>query len=98
MNVWPIEGEPRRFHVESDELGREPFLVDLDEYNGNGWCGCEDFEFRRQPLLERGAEPGTERCKHIECALRYQTKRKNESTKDVLDQRTDLPAPDLAAV
>lgn len=72
MTVTPIIGEPKRFFVESEEPGRSGvnYLVDLDEYRGNGWCGCWDFEFRRQPHLERGAVPGTERCKHIRCVLR----------------------------
>jgi len=60
--------EARRFHVPSDEPGRDPYLVDLDEMKGNGWCGCWDFEFRHMPRLVRGAKPGTEKCKHIERA------------------------------
>jgi hypothetical protein len=40
------------------------YLVDLLEYEGNGWCNCRDFECRHQPLLERG-DPTIRRCKHL---------------------------------
>jgi hypothetical protein len=71
MDVIPISGEPSRFFVPSQAPARGDlkYLVDLSEYRGNGWCGCWDFEFRRQPRLERGAAPGTERCKHIRKVL-----------------------------
>lgn len=47
-------------------------LVDIAEFNGNGFCGCEFFAFRQQPLLTRAtpAEQGMGkwRCKHIVAA------------------------------
>jgi len=46
--------------------------VDLMEYDGNGACGCEDFEFRVRPVLEEGAAPGvTLECRHIHLARHY---------------------------
>lgn len=42
------------------------------EYNGNGACGCEDFDFRVRPQLEKGAAPGvTLECRHIHLARHY---------------------------
>lgn len=70
--VQPIEGEPLRFFVASRRPGVEHYLVDLEEYNFNGWCPCEDFEFRMKPSLERGAAPApTLRCWHIKQARRF---------------------------
>jgi hypothetical protein len=50
IGVLEIEGEPLRFHVAS-RSGHDPYLVDLEEYDFNGKCGCQDFEFRREPFL-----------------------------------------------
>jgi hypothetical protein len=73
--VAPVAGEPRRFFVASRTPGIEPYLVDLDEYRGNGWCGCQDFEFRRQPHLERGAKAGhATRCFHVQQALAFESR------------------------
>ena len=48
------------------------YLVDLDEYDGNGWCGCQDFAMRRMPRLERGIRNVAQcRCKHIRLARRF---------------------------
>lgn len=69
--VEPILGEPTRFYVISRRAGVEPYLVDLDEYGGNGWCACEHFEFRLQPIVTRGLNEEPLRCWHIEQALRW---------------------------
>ena len=69
--IIPIEGEPWRFYVESESEPEFPRLVDLEEYDGVGWCSCPHFTFRCQPNLERG-DRGTElRCKHILAAREY---------------------------
>jgi len=60
--------EARRFHVNVRGKPGHTYLVDLDEYRGNGWCGCQDFEFRRSPRLIRG-QTSRSRCKHIRHAL-----------------------------
>lgn len=71
--VEPIQGEPMRFMVASRREGVDPYLVDLEEFGGNGQCGCEHFQFRLQPILERGAKPSPElQCFHIEQARSYE--------------------------
>ena len=62
MNIRPIEGEPKRFFVESSTPGEE-YLVDIEELDGNGKCGCIQFEKRLEPKV--GKEPGPHRCKHL---------------------------------
>lgn len=52
------------------------YLVDLEEYRGNGSCGCENFEKVRFPTLRTQGriiddkERGT-RCKHIHAAREF---------------------------
>lgn len=67
MTVDQIAGEPLRFHVTSP--GSTPYLVDLAELDGNGFCGCTDFQCRRKPIfdIEQMAGPAS-RCKHIRAA------------------------------
>lgn len=65
-----LKTEGRRYLVRS-WTGHNHYLVDLDENNGQGWCGCEDHEFRRQPLIERGYRPGP--CKHVRMALEFES-------------------------
>lgn len=73
MTVQPVDGERGRFWVGS-ESGAEPYLVDLEEFGGNGWCACKHFETRMQPKLveaeERRAKAPVLRCKHLEAVLR----------------------------
>lgn len=45
------------------------YLVDLEEIGGNGWCGCQDFEMNRMPLLRLGVRSDRTRCKHIKLAI-----------------------------
>lgn len=67
MAVRQIEGEPYRFHVGSSE-GRELYLVDLLENQGNGKCNCMDFQTRRQPCWDAGGRGSPAQCKHIRSA------------------------------
>lgn len=62
---WPAE-----YLVKSSD-GRVPdYKVDLDTYDGNGFCDCPHFKFKFAPLLDRGARPGdSTRCKHIRQAM-----------------------------
>mgnify|MGYP001615675967 CR=1 FL=1 len=71
MTVTPIEGEPFRFHVQSDSEDIH-YLVDLEEHDGNGWCGCAQFQFRCTPALASGHKS---RCKHILAAMEHQKKK-----------------------
>jgi hypothetical protein len=44
--VEDIEGEPLRFLVDSRSRVEMKHLVDLEELNGRGRCGCEHFSIR----------------------------------------------------
>lgn len=54
--------EVDRYWVRIGRGGR--YLVDLAEYQGNGWCGCESFQYRHQALLEQSTAT-VRRCKHL---------------------------------
>lgn len=62
--------EALRFHVESrGKKTAEVYLVDLQEFDGNGQCGCENFQFRLNPKLDRGDLISADtRCHHIKAA------------------------------
>lgn len=70
--VWGIEGEPFRYYVRGS---KGDTLVDLEDNHGIGWCGCEDFQFRKAPLLEniRSLPNNADdfRCKHLLRARAY---------------------------
>ena len=67
-NVRPT-GERWVCYVQSRSRPKQWHRVDLEEYNGNGWCGCEAFEFNFWKALEAGAERNPElQCYHIEQA------------------------------
>lgn len=68
MRITPFDGL-FRFHVNSLSRPTLKHLVDLTSYNGNGACGCENFERECQKHLEKGAKPADiYRCKHIRLA------------------------------
>lgn len=50
---------------------RGTYLVDLEEFGGNGWCGCQDFEITRYSMLRDGRRSMATRCKHIHMAIEY---------------------------
>lgn len=66
--VTPIAGEPLRFHVNSRTVVDLRYLVDLEEYGFNGFCGCADFDFRKRPLAQGGSKA---RCWHIRQAREF---------------------------
>jgi len=66
--VTPIAGEPLRFHVNSRTVVDLRYLVDLEEYGFNGFCGCADFDFRKRPLAQSGSKA---RCWHIRQAREF---------------------------
>ena len=66
FGVYPVAGEPGRYHVKSAGRGGLLYLVDLDELS-RGWCGCPHFEFKVAVSLAPVAE-----CKHIRTARVYQ--------------------------
>lgn len=57
--------EARRFFVESSTGGEH--LVDLEENDGRGKCGCEDHQFRVQPELDKSPSVLMS-CKHVRAA------------------------------
>ena len=60
------------FYVASSRPEIEPHRVDLQRYNGNGSCDCENFQYKKRPLLEKRAMPAEIlECKHIKRAKRY---------------------------
>jgi hypothetical protein len=61
-----------RYFISID--GSEEYLVDIEELDGNGQCGCQDFQYRMLPFLQReidtlGHIGKTRQCKHILVAL-----------------------------
>lgn len=65
MDVEPIPGEAFRVYVQSSSRREIKFLVDLDEFNFNGMCSCEDFSLRRVSDAREGKRS---ECKHIRIA------------------------------
>jgi hypothetical protein len=61
--------EAWRFHVASSEPDADPYLVDLDYYDGNGKCTCPNFEMRLEPKLAAGNADTFRQCKHIRAAM-----------------------------
>jgi len=83
-----LEGCRRLFVRGSDWV---EYLVDLDEYDGNGWCGCQHFEFRLAPRLEEGERNHFSlRCKHIVDAIAFW----QSYVKHIQRQARDNPAPE----
>lgn len=70
--VKPIPGEFGCYRVQSSSRLRLWHRVDMLENKGNGWCGCEHFGMRIQPLLDRGEKPaiGLE-CRHLRAVRHY---------------------------
>lgn len=48
-------------------LGHHAKRVDLESDGGRGWCECEDFVYRVQPLRKKGFKDAA--CKHIKAAF-----------------------------
>jgi len=68
--VKPIVGEPFRFNVQSRTVENLMHLVDLEEYGYNGFCGCQDFDFRKRVVAQK-MNGERARCWHIEQARNY---------------------------
>jgi hypothetical protein len=48
-----------RFTIPSRSRAHETHMVDLDCYNLNGMCSCENFQFKFGELLAKGYTPET---------------------------------------
>jgi hypothetical protein len=46
-----------RYHVNSRKKAKVTYLIELDAYNFNGICQCEDFVFNKEKHLRRGITP-----------------------------------------
>ncbi len=63
--------EAFRFLVSSKTNSQREYLVDLEEWNGNGECSCPHFQFRIKPRLAKGEQPEDwSICYHIARAHR----------------------------
>lgn len=61
-------------HLEDDRYfvdgsNGEEYLLELNAYDGNGFCSCRQFECMHQPYLERG-DRTIRQCKHLQRAYR----------------------------
>jgi hypothetical protein len=76
--------------VRSDGSEVTEYMVDLLENYPIGWCGCQDYQYRRQ--CDQNGDHQSRRCKHIKTARAAlgekfvnedlkQTKAKNLKTK-----------------
>ena len=66
--ITRIAYEPYRFYVASDSNPEVSYLVDLEEYAGNGSCTCQHFMMKMAHRLENSehpAKPEELKCKHI---------------------------------
>ena len=59
-----------RFHVSSRSRATV-HLVDLEENEMLGQCGCEDFTTRRNIAFKAGARDETARCDHCRAATLF---------------------------
>jgi len=63
--IIEIDGEITRCFVASTKPGKQPYLVDLLAYWGNGQCGCEHFRFKLEPKVSRKQNTEPMWCKHL---------------------------------
>ena len=62
------------YYVDSRTPGEAPWRVDLQRFNGAGFCDCPDFKYRKAKYLLRRAMPSESlECYHIKAAKRYFT-------------------------
>ena len=70
--VEPVEGEFGRYWVQSSSRPNLRHLVDMWCYDGNGECGCENFDFNVRKHLEAGSKPARHlACRHIKLVREY---------------------------
>ena len=65
VSVMHCDGAWFRFHVTSQENPDNSYLVDLEENDFTGKCGCRHFECRLQPRINAGEKGRMVQCKHI---------------------------------
>lgn len=74
MPVVPVPGERGRYWVRSRDA--TPYLVDLEENKGQGWCQCVDWETRRGPAQEEGKRGPAAWCKHVKRARWWEVRQR----------------------
>lgn len=72
-NVEPVQGDYFTYYVHSRSRPGEKWRVELEPFNWNGSCTCENFMFAHAPDLSRGVKPDgdSHRCYHIMAARSY---------------------------
>jgi len=83
--IESFKGEPGRYLV-SSRSGGDPWLVDINDFFGNGSCTCFDFDMRMRTKLESAEEQGQRispplRCWHLQqafAAVRNETRTTND--------------------
>jgi len=94
--VEQVAGEWFRFFVRSNTKPRILHLVDLTEYDWNGACSCEDFEFHKRKDLEEGVRDENSRlsyqCKHMNRARFYFMQILGPALQERVQRRTLPPA------
>lgn len=96
MNPQPLEVLPYdgvfRCLVRSAKNPKKVYLVDLESWNGIGWCGCYQFAYRLQPHVkrlrpaERRASGDRFRCHHIIAA---RSARGEQLLDEIIKQRAE---------
>lgn len=87
--------DTNRYYVKINSGGE--YLVDMDEFDGNGWCGCPDFTYTHLPNLMKLQEEGyakfpSSRCKHIRMLVYYLGKGKsNNASPTSLKEEEETP-------
>ena len=79
LSVFPIAGEWLCFTVRSRSRPRMEHRIELEAYNFNGFCSCENFEFHLNGKLKRGERDSIGdryRCPHIRAARNWLLDRK----------------------
>lgn len=85
--------EAFRFLVPSFTDRKKFHLIDLELWDGNGECMCENFQFRIRPQLARGEAPGNwSQCSHIRALATFLMREVVKRTVAARDTKT-VPGP-----
>ena len=89
--VRPIAGEPLRGYVASaSQPNAEPYLVDLEEWNGQGQCACIRWQTVCWPCIrDTGKLPPAKRCRHIKAFREFVL---NRSIQQHIESKSHAPS------
>lgn len=70
MTVTPVHGRPLCYHVSSSQKGEPDKLCDLTQFQGNGFCSCNDWGCRVVSNMKKPHALLTDAtlCKHLRAA------------------------------